>query len=97
MCLVNPCTGLADKRRGMLKMPPDDAGEWKVDTDSEQVRAARRLSLICETRLSIDTCKDLLNREMIFRQVRYLDQKTGEVVRAEKDVRIKRRRVKKKS
>ncbi|MCZ6835123.1 MAG: hypothetical protein O7G85_05050 [Planctomycetota bacterium] len=87
--------GMADERLGVLEELPDDVGEWKLDTESEQARAAIDDGLICETRLWITTSIMQFNREKIYRQVRYLDPRTLDVVRSEKDIRIKRKRVKK--
>ena len=87
--------GLADERLGVLEELPEDVGEWKIDTNSAQARSAQAEGLVCETRLWRDGGSDFLGREKILRQVRYLDPETREVVRAEKDVRIKRKRVKK--
>lgn len=87
--------GLADERLGVLEELPEDADQWKIDTESTQAQAAHANGLICETRLWIDGHGDFLCREKILRQVRYLDPDTHEVVRSEKDVRIWRRRVKK--
>lgn len=84
--------GMAEERLGVLEDLPEDAGEWKADTASEAARAAADDGLIRETRLWIDT-SGALGREKIYRQARYRDRDTGDVVRAEKDVRIRRRRV----
>ena len=86
--------GMADERLGVLEDLPQDVGEWIVDTESAQAIAAAKEGLTCETRLWIDPEGDFLKREKIMRQVRYLDPDTGDVVRSEKDVRVKRRRVK---
>ena len=87
--------GLADERLGELEELPEDVGEWNIDTNSAQAHSARAEGLICETRLWIEGGGDFLGREKILRQVRYLDPETKEVVLAEKDVRIRRKRVKK--
>lgn len=87
--------GLADERLGVLEELPEDIGEWKIDTDSPQARAAETEGQSCETRLWLVSGGDFLGREKILRQVRYLDKESGEVVRVEKDVRVKRKRVKK--
>ncbi len=86
--------GMADERLGVLEDLPSDVGEWVADTDSAQARAAAEKGLACETRLWIDPEGDFFKREKILRQVRYLDPESGDVVRSEPDVRVKRRRIK---
>ena len=83
--------GMADERLGVLEDIPDDVNEWKVDLDSPQAIKAKDDGLICETRLWIDTS---FNRKRIFRQVRYLDTESMDVVRFDKDIRVRRKRVK---
>ncbi len=86
--------GMADERLGTLEALPDDVGEWSVDTDSEPAQAAAAQGLVRETRLWINP-NDLFGRKKIYRQVRYLDRETLDLVRTEKDLRIRRKRVKK--
>ncbi len=86
--------GMADERLGTLEELPDDVGEWKTDTESDEARSATAEGLVRETRLWINP-HDLFGRKKIYRQTRYLDRKTLDVVRTEKDVRIRRKRVKK--
>ena len=86
--------GMADERLGTLEALPDDVGEWKIDSDSEATRSAAAEGLVRETRLWINP-NDLFGRKKIYRQVRYLDRETLDLVRTEKDVRIRRKRVKK--
>lgn len=78
--------GLAEERLGKLEPLPADAEQWKTDPDGETPGVQR------ETRLWID--RDMLGRQRITRQIRYVDEHTGEVVATEPDQRVRRRRIK---
>jgi len=84
--------GLAEERLGSLEELPEDAEQWRVDEHSPEAAEARLRNLQRETRLWID--HDMLGRERITRQFRYVDPQTGEVVGSDPDQRITRRRIK---
>ena len=86
--------GMADERFGVLEALPEDIGEWKPEPDEDAIPDAATEGLIRETRLWINP-NDLFGRKKMYRQVRYLDPETQEVLHTEKDVRIRRKRIKK--
>jgi hypothetical protein len=79
--------GAAEERLGTLEPLPADLGQWKTDADSDEARAAREEGLVRELRTFFEEDK----RRLVL-QARYRDEKTGEIVRAEPDRTIKRRR-----
>lgn len=86
--------GFADERLGVLEDLPDNIGKWTRDEESEKAKAAEQEGLIYETRLWIYGNNPFTNQPKIYRQFRYLDSETEEFVRADKDKRYKRKRVK---
>jgi hypothetical protein len=79
--------GAVEERLGALEPLPDDLGVWKADADSDAARAASAEGLTREVR-------SFLEQDRLLRQVRYRDAATGEIVRADKDEVVKRRRIK---
>ena len=84
--------GLAEERLGRLEDLPEDAGRWRVDEQSPEAQQAAMDDLQREMRYWID--RDWLGRERIMLQCRYVAPSTGEVVRTDRDVRVRRRRIK---
>jgi hypothetical protein len=77
--------GAVEERLGVLEPLPPDLGVWKAaEADPAPARAE---GLTREQRLFLDDGK-------LVRQTRYRDATTGEVVRADKDQVVKRRRIK---
>lgn len=76
--------GAVEERLGVLEPLPPDIGVWKADGDPASARAD---GLTREQRLFLDQGK-------LVRQTRYRDATTGEIVRADKDQVVKRRRIK---
>jgi hypothetical protein len=79
--------GAVEERLGVLEPLPPDLGVWKPDTDSSAAFTAQAEGLKREQRMFLDQGK-------LLRQTRYRDATTGEVVRADKDEVVRRRRIK---
>jgi hypothetical protein len=79
--------GAVEERFGALEPLPDDLGTWKEDAGSEASRAAQAEGLKREVRTFLDQGK-------LLRQARYRDAATGEIVRADEDQVVRRRRIK---
>jgi hypothetical protein len=79
--------GAVEERLGVLEPLPSDLGVWKADGDSAAAQTARVAGLTREQRLFLDEGK-------LVRQTRYRDATSGEIVRADKDQIVKRRRIK---
>jgi hypothetical protein len=80
--------GFAEQRLGKLEALPPDLGKWKSDEDSDEAKAAGRDGMVREIRYWHDSEKDRL----LF-QARYRDAKSREIVRADDDVVVKRKRI----
>lgn len=81
--------GIVEQRVGVLEALPADVGKWKPDLDSEEGRAALQRGERREVRLYHNPN----DAEKLVRQVRYRNG-ANEIIRAEKDEVIKRRRLK---
>jgi hypothetical protein len=79
--------GAVEERLGTLEPLPEDLGVWQRDAESSAGRAAHGEGLVREVRTCLEDGK-------LVRQVRYKSLASGDIVRTEKDERIKRRRVK---
>lgn len=90
--LMREVPGFAEQRFGKLEDLPADLGKWSQDADSDEGRAAREQGLAREVRHWFDA--DAGRHGTLSRQVRYRSLESGEIVRVEPDVPIKRRRVK---
>lgn len=86
--------GAVEQRFGILEPLPTDVGEWKVDTESEEGKAAAKQGLRREVRLFHDPNAGLFGGSRLVRQARYRNPATNGVVRVDPDVRVPRRRVK---
>jgi hypothetical protein len=80
--------GAMEQRFGVLEALPDDIGQWKTDTESDEGKAAAGRGLRRESRLFHDVQKDRL-----LKQVRYRNQATNEVTRTLPDEIVKRKRI----
>jgi hypothetical protein len=83
--------GFAEERFGVLELP-EGIGEWKLDEESPEGRAAREQGLRRQVRLWRYPDRGLLGAGKVVRQVRYENAVTGEVERIEPEVTIKLRR-----
>ena len=88
--VVNLVPGAAEERVGVLEPLPPDVGTWKQDTESDAGRAAAANGRTREVRYYFYETRSLL-----VRQVRYRNPTTGEILRAESDEVVRRRRVRK--
>jgi hypothetical protein len=79
--------GAVEERLGALEPLPTDLGVWKADVESDAARTAQSEGLTREVRTFLD-------RGKLLRQVRYRDAANGEIVRADEDEIVKRRRIK---
>lgn len=80
--------GAAEERLGVLEPLPTDLGEWKEDRDSPEAQRATGEGLTREVRTFFDEA-----RGRLLLQARYRRVNDGEIVRAEPDRVLKRRRV----
>lgn len=85
--------GLAEERLGRWE-EFTDLDTWQDDEESSEGKAALTEGLRRQVRLWADPARDMFGRERILRQVRYIDATTGEPVRAERDRRVFRKRIK---
>jgi len=81
--------GAVEQRFGILEPLPPDVGTWKVDDESEEGNAAARQGLRREVRLFHDHRSGKL-----VRQARSRNPATNSVVRVDRDVPVRRRRLK---
>src|SRR5215831_1437640 len=80
--------GAIEQRFGALEALPEDIGQWKVDTESEEGKAAAARGLRRETRLF----HDVQNNRLV-RQARFKNGATGEITRVEPDEIVRRKRI----
>ena len=80
--------GAVEERLGVLEPLPPDLGQWKEESDTSEVARAAEQGLKREVRTFLDE-----GQGRLLRQVRYRNIATDEIVRAEPDQVIKRRRI----
>lgn len=80
--------GAMEQRFGVLEALPEDLGKWKVDTESEEGKAAAARGLRRESRLFHD-----VQANKLLKQVRYRNQATNEIARVDPDEVVKRKRI----
>lgn len=80
--------GAAEERLGVLEPLPSDVGEWQEDLDSAEAASACEQGLKREQLTFFDEA-----RGRLLRQVRYRHAESNEIVRADPDRVVKRRRV----
>jgi hypothetical protein len=86
--MFNLVPGMAEERIGVLEALPADTGTWKPDPDSPEGRAAAAEGLIREVRHYFYE-----DRGRLVFQARYKHRDTQEIVRADPEVSVKRRRI----
>lgn len=86
--------GVASERLGDLPPLPSDLGHWREEGDSALGRTARDHREIREVRTWLRPSSGLFSSNTLVQQVRYKDAQSGEILRAEPDRKLKRRRVK---
>jgi hypothetical protein len=80
--------GALEQRLGVLEALPEDLGVWKVDTESEEGKAAAQRGLRRESRFFHD-----VQANKLLKQVRYRNEATNEIARVEPDEVVKRKRI----
>jgi hypothetical protein len=88
--VLNLVPGAKEERLGVLEPLPPDAGKWKAETESDEAKAAEKEGLVREVRHYFYEAEGRL-----VLQVRYKSAETGEVVRADPEHSVKRRRIRK--
>jgi hypothetical protein len=87
--IFNTVPGAKEERLGVLEALPADTGIWKPDLESEAGRRAQAEGLVREERHYFYE-----NAGRLVVQVRYRRPETSEVVRVEREVGVKRKRIK---
>ena len=85
--------GAAEERLGVLEPLPADIGQWRVDEESEQGKAALARQLRREERLFFEEGKGLMAQGRLVRQVRYRNVTSNAIERVEPDQPVKRKRI----
>jgi hypothetical protein len=86
--IMNLVPGAKEERLGVLEPLPADVGKWRQDHDSDAGKRAAGEGLVREVRhFYYET-----NGRLVL-QVRYKSRETGEIVRAEPEEAVRRRRV----
>lgn len=88
--VLNLVPGAKEERLGVLEPLPPDTGTWKPDTESAEARAAEQEGLAREVRHYFYEAE---NRLVL--QARYKKPDTGDIVRADAEQPVKRRRIRK--
>lgn len=86
--VVENVPGMREERVGELEPLPPDVGVWRVESEGDAARRAAEEGLEREVRTFFDE-----QGGKLYRQVRYRDPTTNEIVRTEPDARVKRRRI----
>ena len=86
--IFNLVPGVKEERLGVLEALPEDVGKWQADETSDEGRKAKTQGLVRETRHYYYEA----NGKLVL-QVRYKRAETGEIVRADPEQPVKRRRV----
>jgi hypothetical protein len=93
--ILREVPGAAEERLGTLEALPPDVGQWKRDEDSPEGKAARGRGELREVRLFYDSSGGGFGGGKLLKQVRYRSAETNEILRAEPDQQVKRKRVRK--
>jgi hypothetical protein len=91
--ILREVPGAAEERLGRLEDLPPDLGQWKKDEDSPEGKDALARGERREVRFFYDRTHGGFRGSRLLRQVRYRSAETNEILRAEPDELIKRRRV----
>jgi len=83
--------GAARDRFGEPEPPPENLGQWVIDSESPEAHAADQEGLTRETRLWLYG-GDGSERERLVRQVRYRNKTSGAIERTEPERTVRRRR-----
>ena len=93
--ILREVPGAAEERLGMLEALPPDIGQWKKDQDSAEGKAALDRGELREVRFFYDRGSGGFGSGKLLKQVRYRSVASNDILRAEPDQQIKRRRVRK--
>jgi len=93
--ILREVPGAAEERLGQLEPLPPDVGQWKKDEDSPEGIAAHDRGELREVRLFYDSAGGGFGGGKLLKQVRYRSAATSEILRAEPDQQVKRKRVRK--
>jgi hypothetical protein len=88
--ILNLVPGAKEERLGVLEPLPPDTGAWKAERESAEARAAEQEGLVRERRHYFYEAEGRL-----VLQVRYKKAETGEIVGADPEQSVKRRRIRK--
>jgi len=88
--ILNLVPGAKEERLGVLEPLPPATGTWKPEAESSEARAAEQEGLVREVRHYFYEGEGRL-----VLQTRYRKAETGEIVRADPEQTVKRRRVRK--
>jgi hypothetical protein len=91
--ILREVPGAAEERLGRLEDLPPDLGQWKSDGDSSEGKAAIERGERREVRFFFDQTGGGFRGGRLLRQVRYRSAETNEILRADPDEVIKRKRV----
>ena len=93
--ILREVPGAAEERLGMLEALPPDVGQWKEDRDSPEGKAALERGELREERFFYDSGSGGFGGGKLLKQVRYRSVASNDILRAEPDQQIKRKRVRK--
>jgi hypothetical protein len=93
--ILREVPGAAEERLGMLEPLPPDVGQWKADQDSPEGKAALERGELREVRFFYDSSRGAFGGGKLLKQIRYRSVASNDILRAEPDQPIKRRRVRK--
>ena len=85
--------GAAEERLGVLEPLPADIGQWHVDAESEEGKAALARNRKREQRLFFEEGKGLMAQGRLVRQVRYRNAETNSIEEVDPDEPVKRKRI----
>ncbi len=91
--ILREVPGAAEERLGRLEDLPPDLGQWKKDEESAEGKHALERGERREVRFFYDRTHGGFRGARLLRQVRYRSAETNEILRAEPDELIKRKRV----
>jgi hypothetical protein len=91
--ILREVPGAAEERLGRLEDLPPDLGQWKKDEASPEAEAALERGERREVRFFYDRSYGGFRGGRLLRQVRYRSVETNEILRADADELIKRKRV----
>jgi hypothetical protein len=93
--ILREVPGAAEERLGQLEPLPPDVGQWKEDRGSPEGKAALERGELRELRFFYDSSGGGFGGGRLLKQIRYRSVATSEILRAEPDQQVKRKRVRK--